>query len=148
MKSPKFYKTIIAILVIVNISMLAFMWFGKPPHPPKPGEHKISNELGITGPSKKIADELEKEHHKEKRKLVDLDVDLHTKLYKGIGSEIDSEAILNEIDSNKRELEEMTFSFFDEIANLCNDSQKEELKKFVEHHLNNLRPGPPRPPKK
>lgn len=148
MKSLKFYKTIIVILIICNIAMLAFIWFGKPPHPPKPGEHKLSSELGITGSSKEIADKLEREHHKQKRKLVDLDVDLHTKLYKGIGSENNSEAILKEIESNKRELEEMTFTFFDEIANLCNDAQKEELQKFVEHHLNNLRPGPPRPTRK
>lgn len=147
MKGPKFYKSVIAVLLVINLAIIAFIWFGKPPHPPKPGENKISDFIGVKGDSKSIIDNLETEHHKEKRKLIHLDIDLHKQLYKEIGTEGDSDSILGQIESNKNKIEEMTFDFFDEISKHCTKEQKIELRKFVNKHLDELRPGPPRPPR-
>jgi hypothetical protein len=148
MKGPKFYKIVIMLLVILNIGTLAFMWFNKPPHPPKPGEHKIATELGLTGEVKTKIDKLETDHHAKKKKLVHKDMDLHKKLYDEIGKEGDGSDILEEIAANKEEIEKMTFNYFDEIATYCNESQQEELRKMVHFAFENLRPGPPRPPGK
>lgn len=148
MKGPKFYKIVIAILVVINLGTIGFMWLNKPPHPPKPGAHKIATELGLTGEAKTTVEKLETEHHKKKRELVEKDMDLHKKLYDQIGEDGDGSDILAEIAENKEVIEKMTFDYFDKIATYCDDSQKEELQKIVHGAFDNLRPGPPKPPHK
>lgn len=147
MKSPKFYKTIIVALVILNISTLAFIWLRKPPHPPKPGEVLLTETLKITGDSKATIDVLEKDHHKTKKNLVNKDLNLHEELYATVGSGNSGDSLLNAIAINKEEIEMMTFKFFDEVASHCDDDQKLELDKMIREFLDHLRPGPPRPPR-
>jgi len=147
MRSPKFYKIIIVALVILNLSTLAFFWFTKPPHPPKPGENKISLKLELTGDAKSKVDALEVEHHKEKKALIQKDHRLHKELFSLIGTGESTEDIFNKIDKNKEKIESMTFEFFDDVAAHCNKNQKKELIDFVHDRVNRLRPGPP-PPRK
>lgn len=148
MRSPKFYKIIIVALVVLNLSTMAFFWLTKPPHPPRPGEEKISLKLELKGESKSKVDALEVDHHKKKRALVHRDHSLHEKLFNRIGSGLPTTDLLFQIDENKKEIESMTFEFFDDVAGFCNDRQKKELIKFVQERLNNLRPGPPPPPRR
>ena len=148
MKSLKFYKIIIAALVILNLSTLAFYWFRKPPHPPKPGKHELSLMLNLEGDAKSKVDALEVEHHKQKKILVHKDHDLHKQLFNQIGSGKSTDELLSQIDKNKEEIESMTFLFFDEVASHCDEKQKKELIQFVQKRLNSLRPGPPPPPRR
>lgn len=144
MKKERFYKIAVIVLVIVNIASLTFMWFSRPPHPPHPMEQKISERLGLKGKAVKTVNRLEVQHHREKQKLVAIDVELHEQLYKVIGSEKDSDSLLNAIHQNKAEIEQMTFDYFDQIAALCNEDQKENLRSFVHGAFQQLRP--PHPP--
>lgn len=148
MRSPKFYKIIIVALVVLNLSTLAFYWLTKPPHPPKPGEHKISLKLELKGDAKSKVDALEVDHHKKKRALVYRDRELHKKLFNLIGTEKSVDELLEEIDKNKEEIESMTFIFFNNISEYCDENQKKELIKSVQERLNRLRPGPPPPPRR
>lgn len=140
MKGERFYKIVIAILVILNLSTLAFFWFNRPPVPPHPEEHPLSEMLGLMGINKQKVDELEKEHHILKKKLVKKDMELHEQMYILIGEEADYYSILNDINSNKSDIEKMTFEFFDEVASYCNDDQKMELRRFVHTAFEQLRP--------
>lgn len=145
MRSPKFYKLIIAALLILNIGTLAFFWLSKPAHPPKPGERPhLSEKIGLTGEHKKKVDALEKEHHKLKRALVRKDVKLHEELYNNVGKDIPTAPLLEEIDENKEEIEKMTIEFFNEVATHCDDKQKKSLRKFVRRLLHHLRLGGPK----
>lgn len=144
MKGEKFYKIVIVLLVVINISSLAFMWFGRPPHPPPPpGEKHLSEMIGLTGDAATKVDAIEEEHHKAKHELVDKDMELHKKMYELIGSDEDSKTVLSEINANKEEIEKMTFDFFDEVAEHCNADQKEKLREFVHTAFDQLRPPPP-----
>jgi hypothetical protein len=131
---------------MLNISTVTFVWITKPPHPPKPGTHLLSDELGIDGVDKTKVDAIEKEHHIEKHKLMDKDVELHKKLYEAIGGETDVTFLQNEISDNKRKIETMTFNFFDTIAKYCDEAQVLKLKDFVHSAFEEIRPM--HPPKK
>jgi hypothetical protein len=145
MKGTKFYKWIIVVLVVINLATLAFMWFGRPPHPPHPGdEPRLASEIGLTGDDKKKVDTLEKQHHIDKQELMKKDSELHKELFSKIGSGDDVSAIQEKLNSNKEEIEEMTFNFFDEIAGFCNDTQLNALKDHVDHRLMQLGPPPPK----
>ena len=50
---------------MLNVSTVTFVWITKPPHPPKPGTHLLSDELGIDGVDKTKVDAIEKKHHLE-----------------------------------------------------------------------------------
>lgn len=149
MKGERFYKIVIVVLVVINISTLAFMWFGRPPHPPPPpGEKQLSQILGLSGENASKVNALEEAHHKAKHKLVDKDMELHKKMYELIGAEEDSKTVLSEINTNKEEIESMTFEFFDKVADHCNDAQKEKLREFVHRAFDQMRPSPPPPPRR
>jgi hypothetical protein len=146
MKKDRFYKIAVVVLVLINIASLSFLWFNRPPHPTKPGAHEISSMLGLTGDNKAKVDKIEKDHHREKQKLVAKDLKLHNELYQMIGANVDSDSLLIVIDANKKEIEKMTFDYFDEVASYCNDDQKAELRRFVHGAFEQLRaPGPPPP---
>lgn len=144
MKGERFYKIVIALLVVINISSLAFMWFGRPPHPPPPpGQRHLSETLGLSGDAAAKVNALEEAHHEAKHKLVDRDMELHKKMYELIGSDEDSKTVLNQIHSNKEKIEEMTFDFFNKVAEHCNNEQKDKLREFVHTAFDQLRPPPP-----
>jgi hypothetical protein len=145
MKGTRFYKLIIIALVALNIGTLAYFQLSKPPHPPRPGEIILSSKLELKGKAKSQVNALEKEHHRKKKKLVHRDHDLHKKLFNRIGTEKPTHDLLNQIDKNKEEIESMTFIFFDEVAEFCNEKQKKKLIEFVQKRLNRIRPGPPPP---
>jgi len=145
MKGTRFYKLIIIALVALNIGTLAYFQLTKPPHPPRPGELILSSKLQLKDDSKSKVDALEKQHHKDKKVLIHRDHGLHRKLFNRIGSGQPTYDLLSQINKNKEEIESMTFIFFDDVAEFCNEKQKKKLIEFVQKRLNRIRPGPPPP---
>ena len=147
MNQAKFYKTLVIILVLLNLGTLFFLWSNKPPHHPRPEKHQISEMLKLKGEAKSFVEKLQTEHHIEKRELIQEDRELHNQLYLLVGKNDDPTAILEEIYFNKVKIEAMTFKYFDEIGKQCNQSQLKELKEHIKTALNNLsgprRKGPP-----
>lgn len=145
MKSTRFYKLIILLLVVINIGTLLFVWLNRPPHPPGPGDTPhLADQIGLTGENKVAIDILEKEHHKDKQVLMKRDFELHKEMFDLVGSDQNSDSIIALLNENKETIEQMTFDFFDEIANHCNDQQLEKLKDFIQHRMIEMRPpGPP-----
>lgn len=135
MKSLKFYKILSLVLVILNIATLAFFYFSKPPHPPRPGEAHLANEIGLTGENRKIVDALEINHHLKKRKLMDKDFELHQKLFKELSDEQAANKLIEQINDNRAEIERMTYNFFSEVAAKCNEKQKEKLDEIISRSL-------------
>ena len=145
MKGTRFYKLIIIALVALNIGTLAYFQLSKPPHPPKLGEIILSSKLELKDDAKSKVDALEKQHHKDKKVLIHRDHDLHRKLFNRLGSGQPTHDLLNQINKNKEEIESMTFIFFDDVTEYCNEKQKKKLIQFVQKRLNKIRPGPPPP---
>ena len=146
MKSNRFYKYLVLALILLNVGTVTFMWVNRPPHPPKPGEHLLSEQLNIEQKNRSVIDALEKRHHEDKKKLMDRDRELHKKLYDDLGSNDNAEQIVEEINQNKAEIEVMTYEFFNEVATYCNENQMEHLKEIVHNAINQIHP--PHPPKK
>ncbi len=146
MKGTRFYKIVIALLILINVATLLFIWLRKPPHPPRPGdEPQLANEIGLTGDDKKVVDQLEIEHHTEKRKMMKRDTELHTEMFNLVGSEDNADSIQTLLNENKAAIEKMTFDFFDEVANYCNDEQLEALKQMIQERLVKMHRPPPHP---
>lgn len=145
MNSAKFYKTLIVILVLINLGTLSYLWwFNAPPPPPGHGP-PLSEKLGLEGKNKTIVDGLEKQHHEEKGKLVRKDQSLHEDYFALIGTGKNSEELLNEIQANSFEIEQMTYQFFDTVAHYCTTEQQNQLRTFIFDRLVKL--GPPPPPR-
>jgi hypothetical protein len=146
MKGTRFYKAIIAVLILINVASLTFMWFGKPPHPPMPHERPLlSNVIGLKGDAKTRVDALESKHHEEKQRLIAIDRDLHHQLFDSIGNDSAPRAVQDKLDANKSKMDRMTFDFFNEVAKQCNESEKKKLKSFISGELRQITGDRPRP---
>jgi hypothetical protein len=137
MKRAKFYQLIIGILATMNIVTLVFFLSSQPQYK---GDLSLSDHLALTGKAKTEVKQLEQEHHKQKRKLIGLDQKLHRKLFEFVGSEDSHESTLRKLNENKKEIERMTFNFFDQVAAYCNKNQKIKLRKLIFKHLSALHP--------
>ena len=145
MKSSRFYKISIAVLIVLNIGILSFFWFNKPPKhgPPTPIVEIISFapnvEAQISG--------LEQEHHIQKRKMMDKSRDLHQEFYSDMNrTEEEKKQFLEQIGTLQMEIDEMTYTFFQDILHLCNEEQKLELNKIVQGAIQHF--DGPKPPRK
>jgi hypothetical protein len=150
MKTTRFYKIMIVLLVLINLTTLASIWWHQPPPPPPhPGEKpQLATEIGLQGAAKSRVDKLEIAHHKEKQALLRKDRTWHKEYFALIGTEKSADSLLRLIQTNKEEIESMTFDFFDQVAAECDPAQLEKLRSFIEDKLLEIsgRPGPPRPP--
>lgn len=144
MKSSKFYKYLSIVLILLNVGTLTFFYFTKPPHPPGPGAHVLSKEIGLEGQVKKEVDALESAHHKQKRQLMRRNFELHRQLYEKLDDSTQSAVLLKKIDANHKKIEEMTFQFFEEIAKKCNKAQRKKLDAMIHRSLRMIAgQGPP-----
>jgi hypothetical protein len=140
MKRSRLYKIIIAVLVIINVGMLVFMWMGPPPPHGKP--EPLQEILGLKGENKSKLEGMETVHHKEKRRLMAKDRKLHETLFSKLGTDEDVSELQAEIEANHAEIEKMTFEYFNEVAKLCNAEQLTELKKLIRHAFVSMRKPP------
>lgn len=140
MERTKLYKLIIAALVIINVGMLVFFLTRKPPHNP-PKTSGLAKEIGIEGKKKTLVTKLEKEHHKEKQKLMKTDRSLHDVLFSKIGTDEDVSLLQDKIEANHAQIEKMTYDFFNEVSKLCTPEQNERLKKNIHRAFKQMK-GP------
>lgn len=141
MPRTKLYKIIIAALVIINGAMLVFFLTGRPGHqPPKAGD--LIAEIGIDGSDAAKVLALEKEHHRKKRALMQIDHALHENLFSKLGTDSDVSDIQHEIEVNHAEIEKMTYAFFSEVAQYCDVDQQKKLKEIIHRAFQQMRKGP------
>lgn len=143
MEKTKFYKLLIAILLLINLGTLFFFWWNRPPHPDQPGH--LSEILHFKGEIAEKVTKLEEKHHRDKRALIQKSSEIHAELYKDLTLDpIKQEIYLDELADIERENDDMTFKFFREIASYCNEDQREELRKIIDHAIDKKRGGPRR----
>lgn len=141
MKSLKFYKILTVLLVLLNLGTLAFFWLNRPPQgPPKAGA--LAAQLEIVK-DVELVKSLEAAHHKEKRKLMAKDRNLHDQLFSKIGTGEDVSDLIEKITANYVEIETMTYNFFDSVAVYCNQTQLKRLRTTIGKAFGQLRKSPP-----
>jgi len=152
MKSLKFYKILVSVLVILNLTTLYFFWSMKRhdehhlPHGPR---KSLVSVLDLKGETKKKVLKLEKEHFRVKDSLIAQSLKLHESLFQLFNdpskNHDDVEKLIDRIVENQRETEQMTFDYFKTVNALCTPEQKEELQKMIKNVLSRVGGGPPPP---
>ena len=150
MKTIKFYKILIVVLILVNLGTLFFFWSGHkgPRHPRK---NDLVEMLDLTGNTKTKILELQDDHFKKKDTLIKRSRNLHETLFQSFNDEskdsTDIKRLIDKIVENQRETEQMTFDYFKVVNSLCTPDQQKKLQDLI-HNVLRQAGGPPHPPKK
>lgn len=149
MKTLRFYKILVIVLILINAATLYF-FFTAHRHPGKPGKTDLVDNIGITGENRMKIIQLQEKHFKDKDALIQRSRDLHEQLFRSFSDSqkdsADVASIINDIVENQRETEQMTFDHFKDVHALCTPEQQEELQKLIREVLK--RAGGPPPPGK
>ena len=151
MKTLRFYKILIGILVVVNLTTVYFLWSSAngDHHPPHPKRNDLVDRLGITGDKKEQIMRLQDDHFKKKDALIHKSRELHEKLFLSFNDtskdSTEIAQIIDDIVENQRETEQMTFDHFKDVSALCTTEEKKLLEEII-HDV--LRRGPPPPRRK
>jgi periplasmic protein CpxP/Spy len=150
MKTLKFYKILVIVLVLLNATTLFFLWRA-PHHPPHHGPRKSLVEIiDLEGEAASKIKKLEDVHFRDKDALISESRQLHEKLFRSFNDEdkdsSDIHQLIDRIVENQRETEQMTFDYFKEVDALCNEEQKVKLQEVIHHALGRMGMPPP-PPK-
>lgn len=149
MEAKRLYKWVIALLVVINGTLLYLYW-SQPPaqeHRPQHKRKSITIMLQMTGNDKKQVLALEKEHFKRKEWLIKRGIQLHQELFRSFDNpekdSTDVAGIIDKIVENQREMEQMTFDHFRSVSTYCDAEQKRKLKKGIYRVLQHMTPHPP-----
>jgi Spy/CpxP family protein refolding chaperone len=150
MKTIKFYKILIVVLILVNLGTLFFFWSGHK-GPRHPGKNDLVEMLDLTGNPKTKILELQDDHFKKKDALIKRSRNLHETLFQSFNDEskdsTDINRLIDKIVENQRETEQMTFDYFKVVNLLCTPDQQKKLQDLI-HNVLRQAGGPPHPPKK
>lgn len=150
MKTNRFYKILIAVLVILNGVTLYFLWKAPGHFPPHGHRPSLVEKLELSGKMANSIKKLEDQHFKDKDALINKSRKLHEQLFRSFNDSSkdinDINNLIDKIVENQRETEQMTFDYFKEVDALCNPDQKKKLQNAIHHALGRM--GMPPPPKK
>lgn len=151
MEKTRFYKLVILVLVLVNLTTLYFYWNScsteEDQHQGPPPRKSLVTVLSLTGTAKQRVQALEKDHFRVKDSLIHVSHRLHEELFVWFKDDSKDSAsiqqLIDHIVENQRETEQMTFDYFKEVEKLCTPTQKKELQKMIHGALSRLNPPPP-----
>lgn len=148
MNNIKFLKIVIILLLLINISTIAFMWFNRPQPKDNIGDF-FAKELFFTDKQKKQFIVLRDEHRQQRQSLRALDKEKHDAYFDLLkNATVDSVAIKKAILEmlKIREKEELgTFSHFQKVRAICDETQKKKFDKIIGEAARMMAPKPPRP---
>ncbi len=146
----------IILLVVMNLSSLATVWWQKHMRPgPPPGgmdeprraRHILKKELGLTDSQSKQFERIQHQHRRNSEEIHEnmknLKHDLFAQLAVDSIDEDKIEQLTLKIGQAQSELEVLTFRHFLELKNLCNDEQQKRLSSLISELLPGRRPPPP-----
>ncbi len=155
----KLLFTIIIILILINISTLSLVWYGRlkpPPPPPFPpmmerpegpppeGKAFLKEQLKLTDAQMEAIDKIRETHISQIRKIKEDMKGLKDKLFSNLKNpSADTNTIKDittQIGNIEARVDIITFDNFREVRKICTDEQK---KKFDEIILDVLRMGAP-----
>lgn len=146
MKSTRFYKILVVLLVLINLVSVYFLMRGPKNGPPDRNELVVL--LDLKGPKKDKILQMQDKHFHDKHLLIERSRNLHEKLFQLFSDEskdsTDVQIMISKIVENQREIEQMTFDYFKEVDALCTKEQQEKLQTLL-HEVLRRAGGPPRP---
>ena len=150
MKTTRFYKLIIVVLILINLTTLFFLWKG-PRRPKHPDRNELVEMLDLSGNAKTKILALQDDHFKKKDALINRSRNLHESLFQSFNDEskdsTEIKKLIDKIVENQRETEQMTFDYFKVVNALCTPDQQKKLQDLI-HNVLRQAGGQPHPPKK
>jgi len=144
------------LLIILNVVIVGFMWFGPhPPRPMRPGmggpvpdrSEVIIHELKLDDAQRKQFEQLRDEHHHIMMAVNEKDRRTHQALFDLIKNGQDnsavSDSLINEIAENRKQIEHATYHHLAQVRKICTPEQQ---KIFDDIIINLFRRGPDGPP--
>lgn len=143
MKTTRFYKWLIGILLIMNGTTLYLLWnsgrITEERHPPR---KSLVDVLELKGKAGSEVQRMEKEHFHMKDSLIARSRSLHEELFRSFSNpEKDSTDITGLIDrivENQRITEQMTFDYFRQVSKWCTPKQRIRLQKAIHHAITRM----------
>lgn len=140
------------VLIVLNIAVVSFIWFGHPPHPgmggPGPDRAEmIPHELKFDDTQRKQFDQLRQEHHQLMETINQRDRNTHEALFElikgGQDNSTTADSLIAEIANNRKESEAATYHHLAKLRKICTPEQQ---KIFDDIILNLFKHGPQGPP--
>ena len=130
-------------LLLLNVSLLAFIWIKKPDHKPPPF---LEEKLAFTADQQQQFEKLRNSHMREMDRLrKDIDA-LRDELYGTSGSSDEKvREITTQLGNKKAEGDLLTYRHFQEVRAICTPEQQQEFDKLINEIVRGMngRPIPP-----
>lgn len=147
MNNTKFLKVVIMLLLLINIITIAFMWFNRPQPKDNIGDF-FAKELHFTEKQKEEYKALREEHREQRKSLRAKNKEKHDAFFDLLKkSTVDSVTIKKAVTELLiiREKEELgTFSHFQKVRAICDETQKEKFDKIINEAARMMTPKGPR----
>ncbi|MGZ3865113.1 MAG: Spy/CpxP family protein refolding chaperone [Bacteroidia bacterium] len=150
MQSTRFLKIVIAVLVVLNISTLTFIWTGHKnamaPRGPAGAFDFLAKELKLDDAQLKQFDEMYKTLHQEATRVREKNHAMHHRFFDLLHSQNDSALVKQLADSMafyQVQMELLTYDHFKKIRAICKPDQQKKFDEVINKALEMM--GPPRP---
>jgi hypothetical protein len=135
MKASKLLKILVIGLLIVNLTLVAFIVFRKPPHPRHNGpRNEIIERLKLDEEQIKHYDALIKKHRNDINQVEGLILKNKNQLYSLLSSPQNpsiKDSLLNEIAELHVSIENIHFNHFSDIKSLCKEDQLPNFNELI-----------------
>jgi Spy/CpxP family protein refolding chaperone len=154
MNNTRFLKIVIAVLVLVNLGTLAFLWFNRPGsdssiQPPFSSGFLV-NELDLSKSQRQEYFQLRRNHRLQLEKLQEKDHDFHNRFFEQLFSEVPDSGNVGEladsIAENRRKMEVLTYDHFMHLKQMLTADQQKKFESIFDEVLRRVLPAPPSPP--
>lgn len=150
MNKTKLLSIAVILLLIANLVLAGFMYFGRHQRPDGTGPRNIIiQKLNFDESQVKEYDKLIEEHRTEIRKSEQEIKDLKNKLYTTLINESENnskDSLINELSKVQLKIENIHYKHFEDIKKLCNKEQQQAFENFTREIVTLFSPGPPKGP--
>ena len=140
MNQIKTFKVLVIVLAIMNVSLLAIMWFHRPPMDGVPRErpndmnHFLVHELRLTEAQRQQFDALFDEHQKKMEAVKNRGRELHDLLFDELSktsSNTTRDSIIQLIAQNRITGEQLLFDHLAKVRVMCDEKQKRDFDRII-----------------
>lgn len=149
MTKTKLLSTAVIVLVLLNLAMLAFLFFGhKGPrgmHPQNGNKAAadafIKDRFKFSDDQMKLFIESKEKHKEESQRLNEELSEISKSYYLALGNSIVQDSLWLKISDLNESVYKVNSDHFEEVANICTQEQKPELDKFINGLLSGRKGG-------
>ena len=140
MNQIKTFKILVIVLAIMNVSLLAIMWFHRPPKDGGPRERPndmnrfLAHELNLSDAQQQQFDALFNEHKQKMEAVKNRGRELHNLLFDELSntsSTNKSDSLISLIGENRKLGEKALYNHLSKVRSLCDEKQKQEFDRII-----------------